>query len=150
MKEYPHLNKTTIFLALFFTIGGNGCNGNPDGSAPPGAFNYRSYDSSGVPIVSGWFTLVNSDSSHVTGEWHLKATGSGERIGPQTGTGKLVGGINGEKFWIELNPQVRNNNLQLNGVFSRDSLAGQWTWINNEGIVNQGRFYAVRKSDQRL
>ena len=144
MEEYP-LNKKMFFLPLLITMAWNGCNGNAKETAPPGAFNYTSYDSSGAPIVNGWFTLINSDSTHITGEWHLTATGSGKRIGPQMGNGKLVGGVNGEKFWIELNPQVRNNNLQLNGIFSRDSLEGQWTWFNNEGIANQGRFHAVRK-----
>ena len=122
-----------------------GCKVSSTETPPPGAYAYTSYDSSNVPIVSGWFTLINSDSAHVTGEWHLKATGGALRIGPQSGDGKLVGGTNGDRLWIELNPQVRNNNLQLNGVFSKESLTGQWTWISNEGIANQGSFRAIKK-----
>ncbi len=89
--------------------------------------------------------MVIADSTTVSGEWHFDAIGSPQKIGPQTGDGKLIGGINGEKIWIELNPGVRNNNLQLNGLLSQSRIDGQWTWINYEGMANQGAFHAVRK-----
>ena len=95
--------------------------------------------------VSGWLTIIVSDSTNISGEWHLDPIGSPQKIGPQVGDGKLVGGINGVKVWIELNPKVRNNNLQLNGILAQGRLEGQWTWISNDGIANYGAFSAVKK-----
>ncbi len=89
--------------------------------------------------------MIVSDSTTVSGEWHFAPIGSPQKIGPQTGDGKLVGGMNGEKVWIELNSGVRNNNLQLNGTSAQSRIDGQWTWISYDGIANQGMFHAVRK-----
>ena len=89
--------------------------------------------------------MIVSDATRISGEWHFDPIGNPQKIGPHTGDGKLVGGINGEKVWIELNPEVRNNNLQLNGILVQGRVDGQWTWMNYDGIANQGMFQAVRK-----
>ena len=114
-------------------------------SVPRGAYAYVSYDSTGSALVKGWFTLATPDSADLAGEWHFDAVGNADRIGPQTGDGKLVGGISRGKVWIELNPSVTNNNLQLNGVLEGPRLHGQWTWMSYDGIRNQGTFEAIQK-----
>lgn len=134
-----------VFFSLLVTILWVGCKQTSSESIPGGAYAYTSYDSGGAALVSGWFTIIVSDSTAISGEWHFKPIGSPQRIGPQTGDGKLVGGINSEQVWIELNPQVRNNNLQLNGTLALGQFAGQWTWISYSGIANQGTFKAIRK-----
>ena len=106
-----------VFISALITLFWFGCKRASTDSIPNGAYAYGSYDSIGSP----------------------------QKIGPQTGDGKLVGGINGEKVWIELNPEVRNNNLQLNGTLAMGRLSGQWTWITYNGMANQGSFKAVRK-----
>jgi len=128
-------------LTLTFCFG---CRPTSD-SVPKGAYAYTSYDSSGASLARGWFTIVVSDSTSISGEWHFDPIGSPEKIGPQTGNGKLVGGIDGQKIWIELHPEVRNNNLQLNGILVNDRVDGQWTWLKYDGIGNQGVFHAVKK-----
>ncbi|GEM_PF-495764 len=136
--------KYTFFLLSFFTAAlWFGCK--QVSSVPKNAYAYTSYDSSGTAVVSGWFTLSTLDSTNLSGEWHFAAIGDPQRIGPQTGDGKLVGGLNGVKVWIELNHEVSNNNLQLNGIFGQDHIDGQWTWISYDGIANQGTFHAARK-----
>lgn len=143
-KDGALLPNACVLIALLILILLIGCKQSSE-SIPAGAFTYTSYDSSGATLVTGWLTLIISDSTSISGEWHFKAIGSPEKIGPQTGDGKLVGGINKDLIWIELNPQVRNNNLQLNGSLALGQLAGQWSWINYAGIANQGSFKAVRK-----
>jgi hypothetical protein len=137
--KYASVFVLELTLSLWF-----GCKHTSE-SIPQGAYAYTSYDSSGVELVSGWFTMIVSDSTTVSGEWHFSPIGSPQKIGPQTGDGKLVGGMNGEKVWIELNSGVRNNNLQLNGISAQSRIDGQWTWISYDGIANQGIFHAVRK-----
>lgn len=134
-----------IFFALLVAIQWTGCKQTSSETIPGRAYAYTSYDSGGVAVVSGWLTIIVSDSTAISGEWHFTPIGSPQSIGPQTGDGKLVGGINSEKVWIELNPQVRNNNLQLNGTLALGQFAGEWTWISYSGIANQGMFKAVRK-----
>ena len=134
-----------VLFSVLITFFWFGCKRVSNDSIPDGAYAYGSYDSSGTALVRGWFTIIVSDSTAISGEWHFEPIGNPQRIGPQTGDGSLVGGINGEKFWIELNPKFRNNNLQLNGTLAMGRLSGQWTWIRYDGIANQGTFKAVRK-----
>jgi hypothetical protein len=139
------LKDAFVFFLLLTTVLWVGCKRASSDSIPAGAYAYTSYDSSGAVLVRGWLTIIISDSTTISGEWHLKPIGDSQRIGPQTGDGNLVGGINGAKVWIELNPKVRNNNLQLNGTLTPSKLAGQWSWISYDGVGNQGAFEAVRK-----
>ncbi len=144
-KEHKQLKYACVFFALLVAIQWAGCKQTSSETIPSGAYAYTSYDSGGIALVSGWFTIIVSDSISVSGEWHFKPIGSPQRIGPQTGDGKLVGGNDRGQVWIELNPQIRNNNLQLNGTLAQGQFAGQWTWISYSGITNQGTFKAVRK-----
>ena len=143
--EYEKLTYAFILIVSFVAFQIVGCKQSSSESVPKGAFAFTSYDSSGAALSSGWFTVIVSDSAVISGEWHFKPIGSPQKIGPQTGNGKLVGGISNGQIWIELNPQVRNNNLQLNGTLASNQLAGEWTWISYSGIANQGTFKAVRQ-----
>jgi hypothetical protein len=120
------------------------CNQSTD-SNPGSSFRYTSYDSSGTPLVTGWLTMNFSDSVTISGEWHFKPINNPKNIGPQTGDGNLVGGFRNEQVWIELNPQFRDNNLQLSGTFHGDRYSGQWMWISFVGITNAGSFEAIKK-----
>ncbi len=145
MTRIAPVSFTCMFVsALAIALLWPGCKRASD-SIPKGAFAYTSFDSSGTAVANGWFTMNVADSATVSGEWHFAPIGDPLRIGPQTGEGELVGGINSGKVWMELNHKVRNNNLQLNGILAEGRINGQWTWINYEGIANQGTFSAVRR-----
>jgi hypothetical protein len=112
---------------------------------PPGAFSYTSYDSLGIVIVRGWFTLRIADSAHVTGEWHFTQIAGGSTIGPQVGDGNLEGGFHTDKLWVELNPQFVDHNCSLGGTYSDTAYAGTWQAIGIMGIYNYGTFHARRE-----
>jgi len=121
------------------------------GPIPSGIYRYTSYDIAGRPIVKGWLALSFQDSASITGEWHLDRIGDPQGIGPQAptmsgqvGSGRLIGGMNEGEVWVELNPQVRDDNLQLIGKIDNDIYRGQWLWISFSGISNHGTFEAVR------
>ena len=122
-----------------------GCKGTTTGCVPSGAFAYTSYDSSGVAVVTGWFTMDLSDSSAVTGEWHFRPIGDPERIGPQTGTGELAGGFYDGELSVDLHPGWMDNNILLSGTLEDDDYTGEWMWISFIGITNQGTFVAERR-----
>ncbi|HTY09547.1 MAG TPA: hypothetical protein VMF88_00620 [Bacteroidota bacterium] len=144
-QRFSSLRFVLVFFLLMMALCDCGCNRPSSDSVPPGAYAYTSYDTGGTVLVRGWLKFAVADSTSLSGEWHFAPVGTPERIGPQTGDGNLVGGVNGEKIWIELNPKVRNNNLQLNGTLAKGRLAGQWTWISNDGMANQGTFSAEQK-----
>ncbi len=85
-------NPCALFALLFATLW-VGCGGSPTETVPFGAFAYTSYDTTGVALVTGWFTMNFSDSNTISGEWHFRPIGNPENIGPQTGDGTLVGGL---------------------------------------------------------
>jgi hypothetical protein len=114
------------------------------GPASDGRYQYTSYDTTGAVLVRGWFTMVVSDSNTISGEWHFTAVDNPKNIGPQTGDGKLVGGIQGTTRWLELNPQYRDNNLGLYGTLEGNHFTGTWQWISFVGVTNQGPFVAER------
>jgi hypothetical protein len=134
-----------VLFALILATLWVGCTGTPTEPVPRGAFAYTSYDTIGVALVTGWFTMDVSDSSTITGEWHLRPVGSPESVGPQTGDGILLGGFAEGAVWLELHPQVVDNNLQLRGVLEGDRYAGDWIWTSFIGITNHGTFWAQRR-----
>lgn len=116
------------------------------GPVPSGAYVYTSYDSLGTPIVHGWFTLLITDSSHVSGQWHfVQIGGFGNNIGPQVGDCNLVGGFEAGFLSIELNPQFRDNNLSLRGAFDGQNYSGTWAAIGFPGVMNHGTFLSTLK-----
>jgi hypothetical protein len=115
-------------------------------SGPGQTFCYKSFDLNHNLIVQGWLEIKFEDSGKISGTWNLQKLDNTENIGPQVGTGELVGGIiNKDSIWIELNPQYKDNNLQLCGKYRSPSITGKWLWISFIGITNQGYFYAELK-----
>jgi hypothetical protein len=142
--------KTVILVTSFVAIVSllSSCEDNGSGTgvgpAPSGAYRYASYDTNGTAVVQGWLTIMYQDSGHITGEWNLEKIGNPQGIGPQVGTGNLVGSFYEGKLFIELNPQFRDNNLQLAGEVENGYYGGQWFWISFAGISGRGTFEAVR------
>ena len=134
-----------IFLSLMVSfVSCNKKNGGLVEPVPPGAYSYISYDANGTAIVKGWFTMIYEDSTEITGEWHFETIGNPQNIGPQFGNGELIGGIEQDRVWVELNPQFRDNNLQLTGTIDYNRYFGIWQWISFVGVSNQGTFEAVK------
>jgi hypothetical protein len=114
------------------------------GPLPSGAYRYTSYDTNGVAIVRGWLSFTYEDSALITGEWKLDKIGNPQGIGPQIGGGTLAGSFYRGKLVIELNPQFRDNNLQLVGTLKTGGYRGEWFWISFVGISGRGTFEAAR------
>jgi len=114
------------------------------GPTPPGAYSYTSYDSLGTAIVKGWFRMIHEDSTKIIGNWSFEKIGNPQDIGPQVGAGKLIGGIDQDRVWVELNPQFKDNNLQLIGSITGNKFSGEWMWLSFAGISNHGTFEAIK------
>jgi len=150
--KYPFYFLGKIMQKIFFTglviisMIFISCKNGGEDTKPSGFYFYKSYDTTGTKIVEGWISIVQ-DSSEISGEWNLNKVGDPENIGPQVGRGELVGGFIQDTVWVELNPDVVDNNLQLRGVIDDGKFSGKWEWMTIQGITNYGTFEAVKDID---
>ncbi|MCH8069152.1 MAG: hypothetical protein IID16_07820 [Candidatus Marinimicrobia bacterium] len=107
-----------------------------------GTHRYIAYDSTGVTIVDGFLTIIFEGSNQLGGEWQLDAVGDPQNIGLQVGEGWLIGTVNQDTIWINLNPDWDDNNVYLDGILQDSSFSGQWTWAGFPGVFNYGTFIA--------
>jgi len=113
---------------------------------PSKSYHYKSYNSEGEKVVEGWFVFDEDSTDYISGEWHFDLVGNPDDIGPQVGEGELFGGYeNDTTLWIELNPEYRDNNLQLVGKIEGNTYSGKWYWISYPGVTGQGTFIANYK-----
>ncbi|HIA79365.1 MAG TPA: hypothetical protein EYO07_04300 [Candidatus Marinimicrobia bacterium] len=107
-------------------------------------FNYNGFDSLGVRINTGELKLI-ANGLDITGEWHLTMIGNVQNAGNQFSAGSLSGFVTDNvNYNINLNPQMADNNVFLEGILAGDSINGNWNWSTFIGITNSGTFTAVR------
>lgn len=109
------------------------------------SYQYYGYARHGSLLVVGTMTLMFSDSLEVNGTWDLRSVGGDPvpGIGPQVGTGKLVGSMQGKMITISLNPDYVDNNVFLSGTVSDTGITGTWEFVGFPGVMNRGTFRAV-------
>lgn len=136
--------KTGILFFLPLLVAVTTCT-QPTDSTPSGAFAFSSYDSTGAPVSSGWFSMKFSDSVTISGEWHFNPQDNPQDVGPQIGQGTLAGLVQGDQVFINLNPDYADNNVSLSGTMTENRISGIWMWTTFTGPTNQGTFEAERK-----
>ena len=107
-------------------------------------YSYNAYDSTGIHIVTGWFSITEHDSSAISGEWEFIGVGNPENIGPQTGSGIFTGYQEEDWIRMELNPDMVDNNVNLHGTFTGTVINGEWQFTGFPGLINEGSFYAEK------
>jgi hypothetical protein len=127
-------------------VGPDGLAGGAQSSGAGKEYIYSGYDADGIQIIKGVLNLVIDDSNRVTGTWTLQLTitDSLGRYGPQVGSGNLVGGIQGDKIGLGLNPDYVDNNVYLAGAIAYWGIYGAWEYVGFPGVLNNGTFRAVR------
>ncbi|MDH3253001.1 MAG: hypothetical protein OEM41_09435 [Ignavibacteria bacterium] len=142
-----------LVLGALFTLFSWGCTdlftgagaGDSDEVVPlSGTYSYSGYDEKGTLIVTGHITIAVDDSSRITGTWQLKAATPEPPVGPMVGDGTLVGGIEGETIYMDLNPGWADNNVLLLGKRSGRRIIGKWEYVGFPGVIATGSFVAVR------
>lgn len=152
MNQHPHGGKMRIASALlvlgFILCLLPGCKdpgSDPSALPPAGVYEYNGYDSTGTPVVQGWFTIDRKEQGVLDGDWHFISVGDTKNVGPQVGQGHLAGEFHNDTISIELQPLYRDNNVGLHGVLKGNEFSGRWEWISFIGITNSGTFVAVRR-----
>ena len=139
------LIKSIIVLFSIFNLLFSWCDHSINGpETPQGRYVYKGYDSTGVKIVTGWLKIELDDSFTVSGEWNFYQVGEPENIGPQIGSGNLIGNYEKGKLSLNLNPNMQDNNVLLSGDYNDKIFAGEWMYVGYPGVLNQGTFRAVK------
>ncbi|HSE42657.1 MAG TPA: hypothetical protein VLH08_17950 [Acidobacteriota bacterium] len=129
-----------VVLLVFVTALLIGC----EDDNPPltGTYRYTAFES-GIPVVGGLLHLDEVNTTRVSGRWEFAPIGSSNvEVGPQIGSGTLVGSFDGNLLSIDLNPGFADNNVFLSGTFQGNTLRGEWSFSGIAGPVSQGTFIA--------
>jgi hypothetical protein len=137
-----------VFVLGFYALD---CSGKKNGAPQPpktfplGEYQYTGYDESGAKIVEGRLSLTSRDGDQLKGTWELKQTGESKRIGPQVGSGDLIGSVQGSEVALDLNPNMNDNNVNLRGKVEGKRYTGTWSFNGFAGRISSGRFEATAK-----
>jgi len=107
-------------------------------------FNYSGFDSLGVKIVEGAFSMVYIDSNSIEGDWNFAKIGNPIGIGNQVGSGEYYGFTNNNTISINLNPDYVDDNVNLFGTMNDNTIDGEWSYSTLHGVVNYGTFTAEK------
>ena len=93
----------------------------------------------------GWLSLDTTASNPINGQWSLEGIGDPDVIGPQDGNGTLQGWLTGDTLWVNLQPQIFDNNIYLSGSFQAEQFSGIWLFATAAGLTAEGTFEAIRR-----
>lgn len=116
-----------------------------------GNYQYAGYDENGGKVVEGRLSITsveprrnkNEESYQIKGNWQLNRIGN-QGIGPQIGTGDLIGSIDKGEISIDLNPNMADNNVILRGKIEGRRFHGTWMFSGFAGAISGGTFEASR------
>jgi hypothetical protein len=144
LRKMPFL----IVLAVSFSLVACTDTGDPVVSdLQPGFpvnYSYRAFAANGSLVVAGTMSLTATDTTSVTGTWAFEGISLIDKIGPQVGSGRLVGNVKETTISINLNPGWADNNVQLLGTIGSHRITGTWTWVTFVGPTTKGTFEAVQ------
>ena len=141
---------SSLIAGVLFVFA-EGCKdiGEPDLQPTPArtihsSYGYKAYDAVGSLVVTGRMDVSLSSDSTISGGWNFVAAGKdGSVIGPQVGSGKLVGSVQNNRWFINLNPEWVDNNVFLNGSLGDEGIGGIWNWSTFKGPTASGTFEAL-------
>jgi hypothetical protein len=111
-----------------------------------GTFAYAAFDGSGRPVLEGTLVLTPQPSLGVTGTWTIGWSAGADTtalVGPQVGSGDLVGVFAGGQITLDLNPGFADNDVGLSGCVTVEGFAGTWSYSGIAGPVAGGTFSAT-------
>jgi hypothetical protein len=127
-----------ILTAIFLIVG---CN-DDESSQSTGPYRYTAFLNN-TPVVEGTIQIDSLSAQNVSGHWNFHAVGDERNdIGPQIGSGTFTGSFDGAALNINLNPQMADNNVFLNGTFSGNTIRGEWSFSGFAGVINHDTFMA--------
>jgi len=143
-----------IFLLVLLCIFSCDKDTTPTLVIPLCSYEYQAFDSTGTSIVAGRikFDIIENLSPEdfannikIFGDWHFNKIGDPRNIGNQIGSGKLNGLIDDDTIWINLNPNISDDNVTLVGKMDGNRIEGVWGYSTFAGLINSGLFRAEKR-----
>ncbi len=136
-----------LALALSLLVA---CSGDPADVSllRSGTLHYTARSAGGAPLLAGQIEFTFSGDSTLSGTWSigwLPGTDTTVTVGPQVGSGELVGRRNGDTLLIQLNPTNADHNVLLFAVVDGNGYSGRWEWSTIVGPQSAGTFSAARQ-----
>ncbi len=110
-----------------------------------GFYDLTAYDSTGTKIATGWLQLDFKKKPEVSGFWKISLLSGANQPGWPVGVGNLRGRLEGEKISLNLNPNLVDNNLILDGTLKNGTIRGEWYWATFAGSTERGTFIAKQR-----
>ena len=141
-ESYPFCMKIVSLGLILIAIFSIAACGDDESTASTGLYQYSAYLDSTL-VVEGTIQIDSLSTQSVTGHWDFHAVGEPRNdIGPQIGTGNLTGSFDGSALTINLNPEMADNNVTLNGIFNANTIRGEWSFSGFAGVISHGTFIA--------
>lgn len=137
------------FLPLAALLACAGAGGDPPtgGDIESGAFVYQARSATGQLLLEGQLEFRVGADSTIFGSWIIRWAPGADRtiaVGPQVGAGQLTGYLTGTDLFLGLNPEMRDNNVNLRATRSPQGMTGRWEWSTFAGLTAGGTFEALR------
>jgi hypothetical protein len=115
-------------------------------------YDYKGFDTNGNLLVTGVITVMVEDSVQVKGDWKLQILDRSrlKELGPQDGSGKILGLLTGDRIFLNLSPDEYENNIFLDGRVRKSNvfkITGKWGYYGFVGKLNEGSFEMVRRKE---
>ncbi len=136
--------RATLLVLLLLAACAEGPSVEP--AALNGGYRYSAATTGGEPLLTGRLALAFPDDSTLSGTWVIQwAPGADTtlEVGPQVGSGDLVGTRRGDTLLIQLNPTNADDNVTLRAAPGPGGYHGEWQWITITGPRTGGSFAAV-------
>ena len=112
------------------------------------ALRYTADGPSGAPALAGRLVLSFPEDTTVSGSWVISWVPGADTtalVGPQVGSGTLVGNRLGDTLLLQLNPENADHNVGLRAVRTPAGYRGTWEWVTFTGPRTHGEFSARRE-----
>ena len=140
MLKIKYILAFGVLLSMVFA-----CKENPfDWRRDSKIYIYTGFDFTGVKTVTGLLEIEIQDDNVVRGSWKFDKIGNPENIGSQIGSGNLSGALQDSMLYIDLNPNFIDNNVLLTANYDAQTMNGDWMYVGFPGLINHGKFSAVR------
>jgi hypothetical protein len=115
-----------------------------------GTLAYVAYADSGTRLLEGVLTIAPQSNQHIAGTWTIgwapgADTANANDVGPQLGTGDLIGAVQDTTVLVNLTPTFSDDNVELLACVTAAGFAGTWSHVGIAGEIAHGPFTATRR-----
>ena len=110
---------------------------------PYGYYSYVEHNKAGNLVSEGSLYIHKADSNTVRGNWGVIVYR--DRVGRVTQNGYLLGRIENDSVFIDLDPDYSKTDWTLAGKLDGNVISGDWEWKRYNGAFHNGSFIAIRQ-----